>query len=82
MPEDLHVADVLGCEEKYGGEGEVTTEESSSFFIITHVDSEMQNIQLVYSLRYFYWLATSECPCLLEASTILIHSAFHFTLLR
>ena len=51
-----------------------------SFFTMTHMHSVTQNIQLVSSLLQSYWLFTSECPCLLEAPTILQHSAFNLSM--
>ena len=52
---------------------------TSSFFIMTYVDSVKHNIHLAFSLLYSYWLSTSECPCLLEPSIILIYSIFYLT---
>ena len=49
------------------------------FFTMTHIDGVTQNNQLVSSLLYFYWLTTSEYPCLLKASTILL-TAFRILL--
>ena len=49
-----------------------------SFFIMTHIHSVTQNIQLVSSSPHCsYWLPTSEYSCLLEAPTILKYSAFY-----
>ena len=46
-------------------------------FIMTHVDSVGQNIQLVSGLLQACRSSTSKYPCCLGASTILEHSAFN-----
>ena len=74
--EELLVADVFELKERSDHMAVVYFN-----FLMTHGDGVIQNIQLVFSLLYScYWLSLFEYPCLLEASTILLHSAFHLAL--
>ena len=63
MPWALLVADSFGCER----EG-IVWGWSPCFFIMTHIDSVPQNIQLVSNLLCSYWSTTSEYPSVLSRS--------------
>ena len=80
MPEDLGVAGVFGLRrERKGEKGECSDHRGvvSFIFIMTHIDSVIQNIALVSSLLYSYWLSTSKSPT--SSKSINHFFILHFT---
>ena len=71
------MADVLGL--RMGSD-----QEGWSFLLsllrYTYLESVTQNVQLISSLLQSYWTSTSECPCLLNASTIFQFSACYLSI--
>ena len=52
-----------GCEERGRGEGGVSTEGGCSFaFVMTQIGTIAQNLPLVTSLLYCYWMSNSIWP--------------------